>query len=113
VSALVTLLDEVRCAQELDRPLSHIRVTVDALKGSPVLVPITPERARQIRLVAVEDRGEFTVEADPEVWLRQLELLVHPADWMEVQIDSGAWRYLVGPSPLRAFSFAGVAVIHS
>jgi hypothetical protein len=60
----------------------HIRVTVDALQGSPVSVPITPERARAIGRLMMVPGG--SVVADPRDYETKLELLMHPADYCEV-----------------------------
>lgn len=84
-SSTEALMREIDSATMLARPLLHIRVTTDALRGSPAAVPITPERARRVRLRAFEGRdGEAVVDGDPEVYLRSLEIVVHPADWADV-----------------------------
>lgn len=69
----------------------HIRVTTDALQGSPVTVPITPERARAIgRLMMVQGHG---VVADPMDYETRLELLVHPQDYSDLLKDVDLMRY--------------------
>jgi hypothetical protein len=62
------------------RHIRGIRVTTDALAGSIVALPITPERARSYRLLMIEGRGAV---ADPVVYERDLEVLVHPEDWRD------------------------------
>ena len=61
----------------------HVRVTPDALEGSPVAVPITPERARRIKLIMLPGGA---AEASPEVTERCREILLHPHDWATVLV---------------------------
>lgn len=102
---------EIWYAREQARPLLRIRVTTDALQGSPVAVPITPEQARQIRLVAVPlPEGETAVEADPHVYMRALELIVHPADWSDV-LAHPIMRYVLPGDDGRIREFMGLPVV--
>lgn len=69
----------------------HIRVTTDALEGSIVAVPITPERARaRGRLMMVEGHG---IVADPAQYETMLELLMRPADLVALLRDSDLVRF--------------------
>ena len=92
----------------------HIRVTMEALLGSPVSVPVTPERARTLAQLRLLPNG--AVVADPVSYERLLELLIHPADWVEVLKEAGAAGAAVGAvalgepqAPTRVY---GVAVTH-
>jgi len=84
MKAIETLWREINDAAIQMRPIQHIRVTTDAFAGSPSVAPISPERARQVRLLAIPAyNGDISVVADPEVVARTLELLVHPKDWYD------------------------------
>lgn len=73
---------EMRAAALEDRPVRHIRITEDALRGSPVALPITPERQRTVgRLRAYPGGG---VDADLAMACWELEIVVHPVDWYGV-----------------------------
>jgi hypothetical protein len=118
MSATEALMREIDSARLQYRPLLHIRVTQDAIPGAPAAVPITPERARSIRLRIVELSGDAdaVVVPDPEVWLRSLEIVVHPEDWTAVLLEHGRFiRDLViredraGRDPVC--DFMGVQVI--
>jgi hypothetical protein len=93
----------------------HIRVTTDALPGSPTSVPVTPERARTLgRLIALRDPrgGEATVAADPSDYERMLELLIHPQDWADVLrgADMFAGELAPGMRPGEPDSVYGIPV---
>lgn len=104
-------LRELRARDNARALVIQVRVTPDALYGSPVLVPITPERARTLaRLVAVHnwDDHTYVVIADPEDYERAYEILLHPGDWVTLRTEpdvlatgmlsydprcrAGAWR---------------------
>lgn len=108
------LARELRDLRALGNPRAlvvQVRVTTDALYGSPVLVPITPERARTLaRLVAIHnwDDSTYVVIADPGDYERAYEILLHPGDWVTLRTEpdvlatgtlsydprrsAGAWR---------------------
>lgn len=90
-------------ADEQMRTIHHIRVTVDALPGSVVSVPITPERARTIALRAFPaSGGDPVVDTDPELVGRPLlEVLIHPEDWMTLLKDAEAIGYVDTSGPIR------------
>lgn len=100
MSLLKPFWDEIRQAREQDREVRWIRVTADAIPGSIVTTPITPERARQIALRAEPDFGsDYTVDTDPKLILRpSLEIVVHPEDWAELLKDPEAahWGIQIG-----------------
>lgn len=78
----------------------HIRVTTDALLGSLVTVPMTPERARVLgRLLMVSGDGPLagSVVADPSDYERMQEILVHPEDWATILRDPGMYAYVQMP----------------
>lgn len=54
----------------------HIRVTPYAMPGSPVSVPIPPERARNMGIA----RWDFE---------EALEILLHPEDWRRWLLEAG------------------------
>lgn len=58
--------------------ITQIRVTSDAIRHSPVSVPLTPERARVLGLGEADGLGDE----------RLLELLVHPDDWRDLLCES-------------------------
>lgn len=68
----------------------QIRVTSDALQGSIVALPITPERARVIGQVMILETGGVVADLHHE---NVAELMVHSLDWM--QLRSAAYRDLV------------------
>lgn len=94
----------------------QIRITTDALAGSIMACPITPERARTLgRMMAVRDeqRGGYCVVADPMDYEAMAEVLIHPADWHALLRDAphGAVALPLQPSaPIRMF---GVPVVHT
>ena len=94
MTIMPTLYREQQQAREQLREIHHIRVTTDALPGSLVSVPITPERARTIRLAMFPSKaGESTVDVDPELVGRPLlEVLMHPEDYAELTKDLDAVR---------------------
>jgi hypothetical protein len=54
--------------------------------------------------------GEFRVDADPEVYLRALEIVIHPADWRDVVTALPKdTSFAVGGLP-GSFTFMGVEV---
>jgi hypothetical protein len=95
MSLLKPFYDEIRQAREQDREVHWIRVTKDAIPGSIVTTPITPERARQIRLRAEPEFGSgYTVDTDPSLVGRPpLEIVVHPEDWAELLKDPEVARW--------------------
>lgn len=70
---------ELSAAHLRDLEVVQIRVTRDALAGSPVAVALTPERARERCTTA----GEPDYEAE-----RWREILVHPDDWAATVRDA-------------------------
>jgi len=104
---------ELRDARAALRDPKLIRVTPDAIAESPVVVPMTPERARRhAAVINVTQRGGAEgLVADPRA--RLYELLIHPSDWRELLVAKFGGGYLVGPptrpgEPLHAF---GVPVV--
>jgi hypothetical protein len=101
----MSLFDALRreiCEAELeDREILRLRITPEAIAGSPVTVPVTPERARLLRLLMYP--GE-TVDADPELVARfALELLIHPRDWYALLCERGRdGHFVVEPSATAA-----------
>ena len=94
VSLLKPFWDEIRQAREQAREVHWIRVTADAIPGSIVTTPITPERARQIGLHAEPSVGGHTVDTDPRLIAHPpLEIVVHPEDWAELLKDPEAARW--------------------
>lgn len=63
---------EIESAWEQDRNVVQIRVTTDALEGTPTAVPLTPERLRALDLSPTFDSN-----------VTPLEVLVHPRDWAD------------------------------
>jgi hypothetical protein len=104
MTVVESLCHEIAAAEEGMRPVGHVRVSRDVIPGSPVCVPVTPERARTIALRAVKDG----VIADPSVWMRQLEIVVHPQDWMEYLRDMDT-RWM-SESRLDVDTFRGIPV---
>ena len=92
MSTMETIWREVNDARSTGyQSIVHIRITTDALEGSPVTVPITPERARTIaRLMIVKGHG---VVADSMDYETKLELLMHPEDYMALLRDVDPMRY--------------------
>lgn len=88
MSVAALIFSERNQARERMRPIIHIRVTTDAIPGSPVAVPVTPERARTLGKIWAFPDG--TVEAAFDG--RALELLVHPEDWYSLLKDMDAAR---------------------
>lgn len=80
---------EIRTTEETGyKQIVRVRITMDALKGTPVALPVTPERARvagALRAIPDPRTGEALVVADPAWGERFLELLLHPADWLEAR----------------------------
>lgn len=88
-SIVASLFRERNAADEQMRPIIHIRITTDAIAGSVVAVPVSPERARTLgKLWAFPDG---TIEAAYDG--RALEILVHHEDWYsllkEMPADNG------------------------
>ena len=75
-----TLMREIASAQEQDRPLLHIRVTPDALRGTPASLPVTPERLR----VLYPESVKLGLIENGLVPHHGMELVVHPEDWRDV-----------------------------
>lgn len=68
------------------RPIIHIRITKDAIPGTPAAVPVTPERARTLgRLWALPD-GSVDAAYDG----RALEVVIHPEDWSRLLTEKDA-----------------------
>ena len=114
LAAIARQLDEVRAERE-DACVVRIRVTRDAVCGSVVAVPVTPERARVLaRLVLVrDDRGSAAVVADPAYYEHLREVLIHPADWMDLLasgelVRTGAVVHTL--SPVNGFRVWGIRV---
>lgn len=85
---LAAICREVQDADARMLKVVHVRVTPDAIPGSPVLVPFAPERLRLLAAHLVElPRGNAALVADPEAQQRWRELLLHTADWMAVLQD--------------------------
>lgn len=81
MKATAILQREIDSAGEQDREILHVRVTLDALRGSPASVPVTLERLRALDWDHegrhMHGRDGFASNASP------LELLVHPSDWSD------------------------------
>lgn len=66
----------------------QIRVTDDALRYSPVTVPLTPERARQFAPMREYCGGGTDVDLAAIEALH--EILLHPLDWADLLKDGTA-----------------------
>lgn len=75
---------ELLYAREQLLDVRRIRVTVDAIPGSPAVVPFTPERLRTMYLRAHPD-GVVAELAATDRWR---ELVIHPEDWHDLVLDS-------------------------
>jgi hypothetical protein len=98
-SVFRAIAHEVYEARAALRPITHIRVTRDALAGTVAALPITPERARTIRLRAFPGG---TVEADFGETERLLEIVIHPEDWRTLLTERdavGVYAVNVGTEP--------------
>jgi hypothetical protein len=71
--ATAVLRREIDSADEAMRPIIQVRVSTDALRGTPAAVALTPERLR----VLGHCEHDFHNGASP------VEILVHPEDWAE------------------------------
>lgn len=71
---MAALMGEINFIREQDRPLLWLRVTEDAIEGSPIAVPATPERIAQASTVTGEELG-----------YDGMEILVHPTDYLEAE----------------------------
>jgi hypothetical protein len=67
--------------------IKWLRVTTDAIQGSPTTVPIAPERLRQHSLKAYPDG---TVDHDPQTTDRWREIVVHPGDWLSMRAEASS-----------------------
>jgi hypothetical protein len=102
---------ELRAAEVADRPVLGLRITMAALRGSVAALPVTPERARLFGLLEIRDHVSYAgVIADPKIWGRSLELLVHPADWMEVLADADCYA-MMSQASADSSSFCGLKVV--
>lgn len=89
------------------RDIIQIRVTADALPGSPVALSLTPERVRQHALVGYTQG----VIADLRWQDRTLEIIMHPDDWRDVLVDAELTRaYAVRQSPKGDTRLMGIPV---
>lgn len=97
---------ELLYAREQLLDVRRIRVTVDAIPGSPAVVPFTPERLRALYLRAHPDG----VVADLVATDRWRELVMHPRDWHDLVLDSNDHfnELELNPNPERVF---GVPVL--
>lgn len=81
------LWNEIHEAKGEFLEVKWIRVTMEAIEGSPMTAPITPERLRlhaQIRVVRQDAPSEPLcegVEHDPRAFEDWREIVIHPADW--------------------------------
>jgi hypothetical protein len=93
ISVFDTVRSELRDAQALDRPVVWIRVSPDALRGSVVTTPVTPERLRTMALREVQDGqgSSVGVIADPDIAERAMEIVMHPEDWRDLLTDAEAY----------------------
>lgn len=93
----------------------HIRITPDAIPGSPVAVPVTPERARTLgRLIALPTKdGEPSVTADPSDYERMLELLLHPQDWAQAKQEANELAMSLSMRPGEPNRIYGIPVSHT
>lgn len=99
---------EINMAREQMRDIAWIRVSPDAIDGLLAVVPVTPERARQIRLA---DWGNG-VDVDPALIARPpLELLIHPHDWYRLLANAPFWRFGFGEAGCRVESYCGIRVV--
>lgn len=95
-----SLMREKRDAAERDVVIAQIRVSRDALPGSVVLMPVTPERARTLgtlHLLEPSRSGEpATVVADAD---RLYEIVLHPEDWAGLLVERSPVtdRYAISP----------------
>lgn len=76
MSVFAALAAEIDAAHEDDRVVCWIRTSWLAIAGSPVLLPIAPER---LRVHAAADYGSGLV-VDPNALERWREIVVHPRD---------------------------------
>lgn len=89
MNVLEVIARELRAARESALELVRVRVTSDAIPGSPVAVPFTPERARALRTYVVElEHIGALAGADPELE-RARELVIHPDDWRALELERG------------------------
>lgn len=88
----------------------HIRITADAIPGSVVTTPLTPERLRLLAQRGVWSPAEETVViADPEAQERWVEIVMHPVDWYALLADVEAIPYIdtvSSPGKRRVFGIA-------
>lgn len=92
--------------------IAHIRITTDAIPGSIVAMPITPERMRSLgylRLVQPTEPGPATVIADPSREL--LEIVMHPKDWRQLRMSLEARDHLETGALDKADRLLGYPVI--
>lgn len=87
MSVFRAITREVYDAQAQLREIVHIRVSRNALAGSVVALPITPERARTIRLRAFPGGA---VDVDYGSTERLLEIVIHPEDWRDLLTEKDA-----------------------
>jgi hypothetical protein len=108
--SLAAIHREVYDARAADRPITHIRVTTDALPGYPAAVPITPERARTIRLRMAYGG---TVGADYASTGRLLEIVIHPEDWATLLKEKDALGHYAVGTDGRVKTVLGIPVAES
>lgn len=102
MDAEVAVGNEICGALEQGLKVAHIRVTADAIQGSPAALAMTPERARGVAVIEVGG----VVTADPEMVLHAAEVLLHPADFDA--IVERHLSYLVAP----VTSLHGYRLVH-
>lgn len=74
--------------------IAYIRVTRDAIPGSVVTTPITPERLLPDDGWALDDEVGETLEA---LLRPDREIVVHPEDWCSLLAECDALGYAVSP----------------
>lgn len=81
---LDVLWGELVYAREQVLEIRRIRITPDALIGSPTTVPFTRERLRTMYLRAYPGG---VVDAELGQTDRWRELLIHPVDWWDMLVE--------------------------
>lgn len=113
MNAFDAIRQQVYDARLQDREVLHLRVTRQALPGSIVALPLTPERARALRTLWAVRQGDMSVTALPdlEVLERYVEVVMHPDDYLDllgvahtvnVDVRSGVQRVLGYPITMEA-----------
>lgn len=100
---------EVSYCREAKLTVARVHVTVDAIPGSVVSVPLTPEHARLLGLV---DYGRG-VETDPRTDVFR-EIRIHPADYGELLTEKyagGLWAVEQGADGIERV--LGVKIAHA